>query len=79
VLSVQDEVANAVARDIRIKITPRERSVLTSRRSVDPAAYEAYLRGLYLKPTEENLKSRSIFSNRSIKTPDSPRLTRNLQ
>jgi len=56
VLAVQDAVAKAVAHQIQIKVTPREREMLNSTRAVDPEAYEAYLRGLYLNPTEDNLK-----------------------
>jgi TolB-like protein/DNA-binding winged helix-turn-helix (wHTH) protein len=58
VLAVQDAVAKAVAHEIQIKVTPRERTLLATPRAVDPAAYEAYLKGRYLweRPTEENLK-----------------------
>jgi TolB-like protein/DNA-binding winged helix-turn-helix (wHTH) protein len=48
VLSVQDSVAKAVAQAIQIKVTPQERSLLATQRTVDPEAYEAYLKGRYL-------------------------------
>ena len=47
VLTMQDAVAKAVVREIQIKVTPRERTLLATRRAVDPAAYEAYLKGRY--------------------------------
>jgi serine/threonine protein kinase len=47
VLNLQREVARTVAEQIQIQVTPSERATLASPRRVDPAAYEAYLRGLY--------------------------------
>jgi TolB-like protein/Flp pilus assembly protein TadD len=48
VLSVQDEVAAAIAREIRIQITPQEREHLASKGSFSPEANDAYWRGRYL-------------------------------
>jgi len=58
ILKLQSEVAHAVAREIRIKLTPQERRRLSSAREVSPAAYEAYLRGRHLwnKRTEEGMR-----------------------
>jgi len=47
VLSLQDEVAQAIAGEVRIKLTPQERTQLASARPVNPQAHEAYLRGYY--------------------------------
>jgi len=47
VLALQGDVAQAIAREIRIKVTPQEQSWLTSKRPVDPEAYEMYLKGYY--------------------------------
>jgi TolB-like protein/DNA-binding winged helix-turn-helix (wHTH) protein len=47
VLSLQDDVAQAIASEVRIKLTPEERIHLTSARPVSPQAHEAYLRGYY--------------------------------
>jgi eukaryotic-like serine/threonine-protein kinase len=47
VLTLQSRVAQAIAQQIRITLTPQERGHLTSTRPVDPAAYEAYLKGRY--------------------------------
>jgi tetratricopeptide (TPR) repeat protein len=70
VLTLQDAVANAVAREIQIKVTPQEHARLTAPRAVDPEAYEAYLRGAYLNPTEDNLKKmRDYFLQSTDKDP----------
>jgi TolB-like protein/DNA-binding winged helix-turn-helix (wHTH) protein/Tfp pilus assembly protein PilF len=45
VLGLQNEVAGAVAEQIRIKLTPQQRAVLQGARIVNPQAHEAYLRG----------------------------------
>jgi len=47
VLSLQAEVARAIAAEIGVRLTPQERSRLARKRTIDPQAYEAYLRGLY--------------------------------
>ena len=47
VLALQAEVARAVVREIRVKITPRDQARLTLSPQVDPEAYEAYLKGRY--------------------------------
>jgi TolB-like protein/Tfp pilus assembly protein PilF len=48
VLMLQNEVANAVAAEIRIQITPEERARMASVPVVNPAAHEEYLLGRYL-------------------------------
>ena len=45
VLALQSEVALAIANEIRIELTPREQTRLTTARSVNPEAYDFYLRG----------------------------------
>jgi TolB-like protein/Tfp pilus assembly protein PilF len=47
VLSLQSEIAQSIAREIQIKLTPQERAQLSEVRSVDPDAYEAYLKGRF--------------------------------
>ena len=72
VLTVQDAVAKAVAQAIQVKVTPRERSLLATPRAVEPAAYEAYLKGRYLweRSGEENLrKSRQYLEQAIEKDP----------
>jgi serine/threonine protein kinase/Flp pilus assembly protein TadD len=46
ILSLQNEVASAVAEEIRIKLSPQEKAQLVATPQVMPAAYEAYLRGI---------------------------------
>jgi TolB-like protein/Tfp pilus assembly protein PilF len=63
VLAVQAEVARAVAREIQIKLTPHEKQRLDpdKTRSINPQAYELYLRGrhFWYRRTEEGIR-RSI-------------------
>jgi serine/threonine protein kinase/tetratricopeptide (TPR) repeat protein len=47
VLKLQADVARAIAAEIGIRLTPEERSRLARKRTIDPEAYEAYLKGLY--------------------------------
>ena len=47
VLALQDEIAQDVAEQIRITLTPKERSLLIQVHGVDPEAYDDYLRGRY--------------------------------
>jgi TolB-like protein/DNA-binding winged helix-turn-helix (wHTH) protein/Tfp pilus assembly protein PilF len=72
VLAVQDAVAQAVAREIQIKVTPQEQARLTQSRVIDPEAHEAYLKGRYLweRSGEPNLKrSREYFEKAIDKDP----------
>jgi TolB-like protein/DNA-binding winged helix-turn-helix (wHTH) protein/Tfp pilus assembly protein PilF len=47
ILVVQREIARSVAGQIKAKLTPAEETRLTRARTVNPEAYEAYLRGQY--------------------------------
>jgi TolB-like protein/Flp pilus assembly protein TadD len=47
VLALQSEVAQAIAREIRIKLTPIDQARFAEARPVVPEAYEAYLKGRY--------------------------------
>ena len=51
VLPLQDEVARAIAAEVRIELTPREHARLSRTRSVNPEAYEAYLKGRFFAST----------------------------
>ena len=48
VLALQDELARDIAEEVRIKLTPEEQSRATAARTVNPQAYDAYLRGRHL-------------------------------
>jgi serine/threonine-protein kinase len=45
VLSLQSEVALAIAREIQVHLTPQEHTRLATSRQIDPEAYQAYLKG----------------------------------
>ena len=47
VLRMQDEVAQAIANEVRIKLTSQEQVQFANARPVKPEAHEIYLRGLY--------------------------------
>jgi TolB-like protein/DNA-binding winged helix-turn-helix (wHTH) protein/Flp pilus assembly protein TadD len=47
VLALQDEIAQDIAEQIRVKLTPKERSLLIQVHAVDPEAHDAYLRGSF--------------------------------
>jgi TolB-like protein/DNA-binding winged helix-turn-helix (wHTH) protein/Tfp pilus assembly protein PilF len=47
VLALQDEVARDIAEEIRIKLTPKERTLLTRVQAIDPEAHDDYLRGRF--------------------------------
>jgi len=68
VLVLQDEVAQAIANQIRIKLTPPEQALLGHARAVSPEAHEAYLRGRYYwnLRTEEGLKKGIEYFQQAI-------------
>ncbi len=68
VLTLQTEVARAIAREIEVKVTPQEQARLAIARPVDPAAHEAYLKGRYYssKRTEANLVKGIGFFRQAI-------------
>jgi TolB-like protein/DNA-binding winged helix-turn-helix (wHTH) protein/Tfp pilus assembly protein PilF len=47
-LSLQSEIARAIADEIQAKLTPEERTRLAISRSVNPEAQDNYLRGMFL-------------------------------
>ena len=47
VLSLQEEVARAIANEIRMTISPQEQARLAKPRAINPEAYEAYLKGRF--------------------------------
>ena len=72
VLGLQAEVASAIAREIRVQLTPQEKQRLTRSRQVDPEAYLAYSYGRYWwnKRTAQDLqKGIEYFQNAIAKDP----------
>jgi len=47
VLNVEDDVAKAVAREIRVRLTSQQQEDLAPTRPVNPEAFDAYLQGYY--------------------------------
>ncbi|HET6930331.1 MAG TPA: tetratricopeptide repeat protein, partial [Candidatus Acidoferrum sp.] len=75
VLTVQTQVAQAVAQEIQVKLTPAEQKLLSSRRPVNPEAHDDYLKGRYLcdKDTREGLDKAIPYFQRAIQeAPDDP-------
>ncbi len=59
VLALQDEVARAIASEVRVKVTPQEQVRLARARPINPEAYDYYFRAKYYvgpfnKPYTEN-------------------------
>jgi TolB-like protein/DNA-binding winged helix-turn-helix (wHTH) protein/Tfp pilus assembly protein PilF len=69
VVALEDDVARAVAAEIQIKLTPQEQARLRADRPVQPAAYEAYLRGRYFwnLRTVESLKKSVAYFQEAIR------------
>jgi len=71
-LVVQNQVARAIAEEIRIEVTPREQAALKSAKKIDPEAYDAYLKGRYSwnKRTADGLtKAVDYFEEAIAKDP----------
>ena len=68
VVTVQDDVAMDVAREIKLRLTPQQQTDLARARPLDPDAYEAYLKGRYFwnKRTEEGFKKAVDYFNQAI-------------
>jgi serine/threonine-protein kinase len=47
ILSLQSEVAAAIAHEVKAKLTPQEKAQLLDKRTVNPAAHQAYMKGRY--------------------------------
>jgi TolB-like protein/DNA-binding winged helix-turn-helix (wHTH) protein/cytochrome c-type biogenesis protein CcmH/NrfG len=64
IMAVRSEVARAVAREIQIKLTPREQTSLTRTHPVKPDAYLAFLKGNFFlhKGISGVLKSIDFFT-----------------
>lgn len=72
VLSLQREVAGAIAQAIEVKVQPGEQRRLAATGPVDPEAYEAYLKGRFYWRTrseEGKLKAERFFQQAIAKDP----------
>jgi TolB-like protein/DNA-binding winged helix-turn-helix (wHTH) protein len=74
-LALEGQVAQAIAREIRVKLTPEEQKLLGSARPVNPQAHDDYLRGRYFcdKDTRESLEKGIKYFELAIKeAPSDP-------
>jgi TolB-like protein/DNA-binding winged helix-turn-helix (wHTH) protein/Flp pilus assembly protein TadD len=67
-LALQNRVANAIADEIRIKVTPQEQAALKGVKKIDPAVYDAYLKGRYFwnKRTGDGLQKAVEYFSQAI-------------
>jgi class 3 adenylate cyclase/TolB-like protein/Flp pilus assembly protein TadD len=75
VLTLQRELARLIARQVAATITPEEAKRLASARAVDPATYEAYLRGMFQlnQFTPEGISKGMAYLNEAVaKSPAEP-------
>ncbi len=69
-LSLQNEVAQAIANEIQVKLTPQEQARLAPPRPVNPEAQEAYLRGVYWDDKGDEAKALDYFLEATKKDPN---------
>ncbi len=67
-LALQTQVARSIASEIRIELTPHEQARLENSRSVNPEAYEAFLKGRYFwnKRTPDGLHQAIEYFNLTV-------------
>ncbi len=67
-LALQDEIARAIAEAVKVRLAPEERLRLSSVRSVDPEARDAYFKGRYhaSKRNEEGLRTAITYYQEAI-------------
>ena len=72
ILKLQGELANTIATQIHLRLSAHDQLRLSSAHRIDPAAYEAYLRGRFFcnQRTEQTLtKARGYFEQAIAKEP----------
>ncbi len=67
-LILSSEVAQAIAREIQITLTPEEQALLTSARPVNPEAHDLYMKGKYhyFKFNKEQLEKANEYFKQAI-------------
>ena len=70
VLALQNEVAQAIATEIRVKLTSQEQARLNNARAIRPEAQEAYLRGLYWQDKADPKKFYEFVQQATQKDPN---------
>jgi len=68
ILVVQNEMARAIAKEIKIVVTPTEKALLARSRPANPEAYQMYLKGRHFwkKRTEEDIKKAIEYFQQAI-------------
>lgn len=68
VLSLQNDVAQSIARKVEVTVTGEEHARLSSARTVDPEAYGAYLKGRYYwnKRTADSMPKAVLYFEHAI-------------
>jgi TolB-like protein/DNA-binding winged helix-turn-helix (wHTH) protein len=68
ILVLQDSVARTIAEQINVTLAPAQPLSPAVRRNVDPAAYEAYLKGRYYwnKRTAEGMQKAQVYFQQAI-------------
>ena len=67
-LALQNDVARAIADQIRINLNPQEKAALAKAKTVNPEAFQSYLKGRYFwnKRTPEGLNVGLTYFNQAI-------------
>jgi TolB-like protein/DNA-binding winged helix-turn-helix (wHTH) protein len=67
ILNVEDEVAKAVAHEIRVRLTPQQQAELAQSHQVNPEAFDAYLQGYYFfeKNTDKDTEMAAKYYERA--------------
>src|SRR5882757_1908691 len=73
ILSLEDEVAEAVAREIQIRLSPQQQADLTRTRPVNPEAFDAYMEGRFFfdRDNSGDLKRAASYFEQAIKLDSS--------
>jgi serine/threonine protein kinase/tetratricopeptide (TPR) repeat protein len=68
ILALQSQVTLAIAKEIEAALTPEEERRIARTESINPKAYEAYLKGRFFmeKETEESMKMAAVYFQRAI-------------
>ena len=75
ILGLQGEIAQTIASQIKVKLTPQEETRLDITRSVNPETYELYMKGMYHlnKRTPAGLEKGMAYLNQAVeKDPTEP-------
>jgi TolB-like protein len=66
IVTLQAQIAQAVAHHIQARLTPEEDLRAKARKRVNPESYEAYLKGLFFLANRNDIEKGSEYFNKSI-------------